>query len=161
MLPTNLIDGFCHLSFDRWCLFRISSFGFRALPLAMALGSLIALPGCGDGQGTVNGAVTLDGQPVAHGTVTFVSNEGGKLVREGAVIEGGSFHAVVPPGEYKIELNGQKVVGKRKQKGFDGKDEELEITEELFPERYNAKTELTAKVSSGTNTVKLDVKGAK
>ena len=81
-----------------------------------------ALAGCGDGKSTVSGTVTLDGQPVPSGSITFVKQESGSLVREGAVISGGKFEAAVPPGTYKLELNGQKVVGKRTQKDFDGKD---------------------------------------
>ena len=64
----------------------------------------------------------------------------------------------VPPGKYKLELNGQKVISKRKQKAFDGTDEEVEITEELFPERYNSKTELTEEIKPGANTIKLELK---
>jgi hypothetical protein len=122
--------------------------------------ALTALAGCGDGKSSVHGNVTFDGQPVASGTITFVKDDG-QLVREGAVIKDGSFHAVVPPGQYKVELNGQKVTGKRKQKGFDGTDEEVEITEEMFPERYNAKTTLSTKVDRGSNTVKFEAKSGK
>ncbi len=111
--------------------------------------------GCSDGKGKVTGSVTFDDQPVASGMVTFVRNEG-QLVREGAVISQGSFQAVLAPGNYQVELNGQKVVGTRKQKGFDGKDEVLEISEEMFPERYNRKTELVAEIKPGANALKFD-----
>jgi len=131
----------------------------RSLPI-LAVVALCILPGCGDDKSSVSGTVTFDGQPVARGTITFAKSEG-ELVREGAIIREGSFQANLPPGNYKIELNAQKVVGKRKQKGFDGKDEEVELTEELFPERYNAKTELAAKIDPGANTVKLNIKGGK
>lgn len=116
--------------------------------------------GCGDEKSSVSGTITFDGQPVASGMIAFVKSEG-ELVREGAIIKDGTFLAHIPPGNYKIELNAQKIVGKRKQKGFDGKDEEVELTEELFPERYNRKTELTTTVARGTNTLKLDLKSAK
>src|SRR5207248_667732 len=85
------------------------------------------LSGCGESQGNVTGTVTMDGQPVSSGSITFVKAEGGQI-REGAVIKDGGFQAKLPPGKYKIELSGQKVVGKRTQKGFDGKDEVIEVT---------------------------------
>jgi hypothetical protein len=113
--------------------------------------------GCSDGKSSVSGSVTLDGRPVASGAITFVKR-GGEVVREGAIIKDGAFQALVPPGTYKLELNGQKVTGTRKQKGFDGKDEEVQLTEELFPERYNAKSNLTQEIKPGSNTVKLDLK---
>jgi len=122
---------------------------------------LAALAGCGDGKSTVSGTVTLDGQPVPSGSIAFVKQEGGSLVREGAVISGGKFEAAVPPGTYKLELNGQKVVGKRKQKGMDGAEEEVELTDELFPPRYNTQTELTEEIKPGSNTLKLDLQSTK
>ncbi len=111
--------------------------------------------GCSDGKGKVTGSVTFAGEPVASGMVTFVRSEG-QLVREGAVISQGSFQASLAPGKYQVELNGQKVKGTRTQKGFDGKDEVLEISEEMFPERYNRKTELVAEIKPGPNALKFD-----
>jgi len=127
--------------------------------LVLALFCVAAVVGCWDGKGSVRGTVTMDGKPVASGSVTFVK-QGGELAREGAVIREGSFQAAVPPGTYKLELNGQRVVGKRTQKGFDGKDETLDVTQELFPDRYNSKTELTEEIKSGVNVIKLDLKGS-
>jgi hypothetical protein len=122
--------------------------------------SVVLVVGCGDGKSSVNGTVTMDGQPVASGAITFIKTEG-EMAREGAIIQDGSFRANVPPGTYKLELQGQKVVGKRKQKGFDGKDEEVELTEELFPERYNTKSELREVIRPGQGTLKLDLKSGK
>ena len=124
---------------------------------AVILFGLVLIMGCSDGKQPVSGTVTLDGKPVASGTITF-SKENGELIREGAVIRDGRFEALVPPGKYKIELNGQKVIGTRTQKGFDGKDEVLEITEELFPERFNAKTELNKEITAKENVIELDLK---
>ena len=123
----------------------------------LLLACCLTLLGCSDGKSSVHGTVTLDGQSVARGSVTF-TKQGSELVREGAVIQDGGFHAVIPPGTYKLELNGQKVVGKRKQKAFDGSDEEVEITEELFPQRYNTQSQLIQEIKSGANAVKLDLK---
>jgi hypothetical protein len=130
-----------------------------SLALVGVLG-LAVLIGCGDSRSSVSGTVTFDGQPVKSGTVTLVKSDG-ELVREGAAIKDGSFQANVPPGNYKIELNAQKVVGTRKQKGFDGKEEEVEITEELFPDWYNSKTELNETIKPGVNRLQLDLPSAK
>jgi hypothetical protein len=121
---------------------------------------LVALTGCGDEQGSVEGTVTFDGKPVESGTITFVRTEGG-LVREGAVIKDGAFQAHVPPGRYKIEVSAQKTVSKRKQKGFDGNWEEIELKDEFIPEWYNTKTELSEEIKPGRNTIKLDLKSKK
>jgi len=123
-----------------------------------ALVAFLTLIGCVDST-TVSGTVSMDGQPVKSGAITFVKTDG-ELVRAGAVISDGTFQAKLAPGKYRIELTGQKVVGKRKQKGFDGKDEEVESTEELFPERYNAKTELSQEIKPGPNKIDLKLNTA-
>jgi len=127
---------------------------------ALVVLALAAIVGCGDGKSSVSGTVTMDGEPVKSGAITFTRTDG-ELVREGAVIQDGNFRASVPAGTYKLELTGQKVVSVRKQKGFDGKDEEVPITEELFPEQYNTKSVLTEAVKPGTRTMKLDLKSGK
>src|SRR5262249_48986593 len=119
-----------------------------------------ALSGCGDGKTTVSGTVALDGQPVADATITFVKTEG-DLVREGASIKDGRFQVRVPPGKYRIELDGRKVIGKIRQKGSYGQDEEVEQTANLFPEKFNSKSELTEEIKPGVNEIKLDLKSAK
>ncbi len=118
-----------------------------------------AAGGCENGRSSVTGTVTFDAQPVASGSITFVK-DGVEPVREGAVIQNGAFSAKLPPGKYKVELSGQKVVGKRTQKGMDDKDEEVVLTEELFPERYNTQTQLREEIKPGPHTIKLDLKSA-
>src|SRR4051794_21672200 len=98
---------------------------------------LAAAPaGCGgDGKQSVTGTVTLDGKPVEEGVITFVRTDGSGS--EGAKIKDGSFQAKVPPGKYKIQLNGRKVTGTKVQKGMDGSDETIRLDEELFPAKFN------------------------
>jgi hypothetical protein len=126
----------------------------------LLVSALTTIWGCGDGKSSVSGTVTMDEEPVASGAITFTRTEG-ELVREGAVIQDGNFRASVPPGTYKLELSGQKVVSVRKQKGFDGKDEEVPITEELFPEQYNTKSILIEEIPAGTSKLNLDLKSGK
>jgi hypothetical protein len=130
---------------------------FVVLRIILFLSCCLPLLGCSDGKSSVSGTVTLDGQPITRGAVTFVKQDG-ELAREGAVIQDGRFQATLPTGKYKLELNGQKVVGKRKQKAFDGSDEEVDLTEELFPPRYNSQSELIEDIKAGANTIKLDLK---
>lgn len=129
--------------------------------ISCALGLLVCagLSGCGDGRAHVAGKVTFDGQPVSSGSIVFVRSDG--TAREGGVITGGEFRTSLPPGRYKIEVRASKVIGKRKQKGFDGKDEEIEMSEEMIPDRYNTKTELIEEFRAGSNPLTLDLKSKK
>jgi hypothetical protein len=129
----------------------------RLIFCAGGLFVLALIAGCGDGKGSVRGTVSLDGQTVKSGSITFVSTEG-ELIREGAVITNGAFTARMPPGKYKLELTGSRPAGTRTQKGFDGKDEVIELTEELFPDYFNSKSDLTEVIKPGDNTVNLDLK---
>jgi hypothetical protein len=149
---------FEHLTFGALNSFRISCFRFRAFqPVLFVLTCFLCCAGCGDGKSSVTGSVTFDGQPVKNGTITFVKADG-ELVREGGVIQDGEFQATLPPGKYKIELNAQRLIRKQKQKGFDGKDEEVDITDELFPPRFNIGTELSEVIKPGSNALKFDLK---
>lgn len=128
----------------------------RVLVSVLGFGLCAALCGCGGGSAEVSGTVTFDGHPVQTASLVFAPDGGGN--KEGAVATDGRFTAKLPPGRYKIEVRASKAVGKRKQRGFDGKEEEIELTEEFIPARYNAKTELAETFTSGSNTVALDLK---
>jgi hypothetical protein len=118
------------------------------LQTALALLFVASLAGCGDSDGaekhTISGTVTLDGEPVENGTITFVPADGVGPTA-GAPIENGQYTAEVPPGSKKVEIRAAKVVGQRKL--YDTPDSPTgDVVEELIPEKYNAKTTLTADV---------------
>ncbi|MCE9563297.1 MAG: carboxypeptidase-like regulatory domain-containing protein [Planctomycetes bacterium] len=128
-----------------------------ALRFAVCFGVCAIITGCGggDSEGDVSGTVTFDGQPIPRGSIVFVKTDGS--VRGGGVIKDGGFQTKLQPGTYKVEVSASKSAGKRTQKGFDGKDEVIELTEEMVPEWYNKKTELTEEIKPGRNTLKLDL----
>lgn len=126
--------------------------------MKLLLCCLLGLPlvvGCGTNLGIVNGTVTLDGQPVPNGTVTFVKED--NSASEGAVIIDGKFQAKIPPGKYKLELTGQKVVSTRIQKDFDGKDEVLPVMGPMFPKKYNEQSTLVEEIKVGPHPIKLEL----
>lgn len=121
--------------------------------------ALLILAGCGDGRRAIDGTVTFDGQPLAKGTIEFERTEGG-LVREGDIVQNGRFKVTLPDGKYKIKVNAQKAVGKIKETNM-GQTNEVDVFEELIPDRYNNKTELTLEVNPGTTECKLTLVGKK
>lgn len=131
----------------------------RGWGLLVALGLASGLPGCGAGDGlpreAVSGAVTLDDQPLASGTITFqVANPDGAGVPAATMIDGGSYairRAEGPtPGSYRVMITsprpGQPTAKTKAAQPGDG-DEPPAI--EAIPSQYNAKTTLTAEVRAG------------
>jgi len=129
------------------------------LRCVLCLSICAVLTGCGDREGDITGTVTFDGQPVSSGSITFVNPETG--ARGGGVIRDGSFQTKLQPGKYQVSVTAAKKAGKKTQKGFDGKDEVIELTEEMIPEWYNTKTELTQEIKPGSNPLKFDLKSKK
>ena len=115
--------------------------------LCFATFAVLLISGCGSKptgpqKYTVAGAVTLDGQPVAEGVISFDSPDG--KAGSGS-IKGGFYTAEVPAGMKTVRINAQKPTGK---KGPYGED----VTEELIPKQYNAESKEQFEVkTSGDN----------
>jgi hypothetical protein len=125
--------------------------------LAVVL-SLMASAGCfyESGKGTVNGEVTLDGQPLKEGTVRFEPVDG-KSPTASATIVDGRFSAAVPVGEQRVQISAPRVVGKTKM--LDTPDcPEVDKVEELIPECYNLRSELNLTVQAGSQEKRFELK---
>ena len=94
------------------------------------------------------GAVTLDGQPLADGAISFLP--AGKGVAAGATITGGRYvvdGARGPtPGEYRVEIRASAPSGKQ-LKGTFGQSSAAEM-ESIILTRYNDKTTLRAEITA-------------
>src|SRR5690606_23516172 len=86
---------------------------YAALVTVGLFASCLAV-GCSSGKGfeefDVSGAATIDGEPIPTGTITFVAADG-KTPTGGGVIKDGRYVAKVPPGEKKVLIVGNKLVG--------------------------------------------------
>jgi hypothetical protein len=121
----------------------------RLVRVAGTVGVLLALAGCGPRVGYVSGTVTVDGKPAENGGITFFP-EDGKTSVEGGNIKDGHYSVRVPPGPKKVAINISKVVGKKKLYPTP-ESQEMPMTKELLPERYNDQTELRLDVKPGAN----------
>ena len=122
----------------------------RFLPL-FALGLLVAA-GCtySTGKGTVEGTVTLDGQPLKSGLICFMPTDG-KSQTADTTITDGRFSLEVPVGEKRVDIRAPKVIGR--QQMYDTPNSPAGVlTAELLPARYNIQSELTMTVKSGKQT---------
>lgn len=99
------------------------------------------------GHPSVEGTVTLDGEPLESGLIRFVPVDGQSPTAD-ATITAGRFSAKVPLGEKRVSISAPKVVGK--QKMYDTPDTPtVDTVRELLPARYNAKSELLLTVKAG------------
>jgi hypothetical protein len=132
---------------------------FRALPWLLAAISCAAVLGCGHGRRPVHGTITVNGVPMELGMITFVPTEAssGQVMCGGKVTNGtysldatrGPF-----PGRYRVEIYWAKKTGRRVPNGDGAIQEE---TVEGLPAKFNKNTELTATITSGSNTVDFNL----
>lgn len=125
------------------------------LHLAVACTVAALAAGCGgraDGipREPVSGTVSLDGQPLESGSITFLPEGSGPSA--GGPIQGGSFtlpRADGPaPGPHRVEVMAIRPTG-RKVPNPDDPGQMIEETYNAVPPRYNLRSELTAEVKAG------------
>lgn len=115
------------------------------------------LAGCSDdGLALVEGTVTVDGQPVVSGAITFVPADGGAPTA-GGMITDGRYRVRVPPGVMKVSISVPKVVGKKKIYPTENSPE-MPVTIEALPAKYNERTELQMEVKPGKNEKNFPLK---
>jgi len=134
----------------------------RRLALLACLPAVALLAaGCSDGtSATLDGTVTLDGEPLKEGVVRFIPVDTSTGGTAGAAIKDGKFRAEVPLGELRVEISAPKVVGKRK--AYDTPDSPMvDIVDELLPARYNTKSELRVTIKKGSQKETFELTSAK
>lgn len=140
----------------------------RLLAIGTLLGAAIGLAGCGGAPGetgpprmALTGKVTLDGQPVSSGTISFLppSEMTALRVSGGQIIDGAYS---VPKekganaGTYRVEIRALKPSGKKmKDPDMGG---EIDVMVESIPAKYNEKSELTAEVAPDKTTFDFDLR---
>ena len=140
----------------------------RVCCLAGLLSLSLLLTGCGGSDGPptyrVSGKVTLDGQPITKGQITF-KDAAGQSKSMAADIQNGTYSFLSTAGQKKIEITSlRKVEGKQHKFGGNpgdpiGPNNPADIYEEAVPAIYNTKTTLEHEVkSSGTNQFNFDLK---
>jgi hypothetical protein len=122
----------------------------------------LALAGCsasGDDlpREGVSGYVTLDGQPVAEGSIQFSPAAGvvgvGDAVGGGSSIKSGKFsidrEVGLIPGKYRVSINAPAKATDTAKPASPTGGKGLTLPKEAIPKKYNAQTELTANIQKG------------
>jgi hypothetical protein len=131
--------------------------------LAVAL-SLVALTGCGgERRVSVAGNVTLDGEPIPEGSITFIPDQGNHGPTAGGEIIDGEYRVESASGPmtgpHRVEIRATVRTGRSvPDPRFPGA--RIEEVRDLIPARYKTgKPEglLTCNLQAGDNTVNLNL----
>jgi hypothetical protein len=115
----------------------------RVVVVACVLG---LLGGCGQKGALieVGGNVVFDGKPVEKGLIRFLPVAGDSPTAAGEIANG-KYAVKVSPGRKQVQIEAFKIVGHHYHRN-DPKDRLLDTLEQMLPERYNVKSELTCDV---------------
>ena len=134
----------------------------RVLYLAAIACCLLPVYGCGGGsqRHDIQGTVTLDGNPLPKGYITFRPQPGSPGPTAGAEILDGEFAIATEggtfAGEFRVEITASRPSGRKVPNRFTGAAED-EITQYL-PNKYNSQSGLTAEVTAdGPNRFEFDL----
>ena len=107
---------------------------------------MVLFAGCGsNGYKEIRGTVTYDGQPVKTGTITLLPPDG-KGPTAAAIITDGEYSTKAAFGPKQVKIEAFVIKGTQR---YPGSMMMCDIREQILPERYNTKTELTCDITSG------------
>jgi hypothetical protein len=125
----------------------------------ICLACICLLSGCSPPRGTVTGRVTLDGQPLDKGIISFTPTDARAKENVVADIINGQYSADVLAGPQQVQISAPKVIATRAESPAPGAPL-VEITEERLPAKYHSATELTLEVKPGKNDKDWTLQGA-
>jgi hypothetical protein len=133
--------------------------------LAALLGFSLFVPlaGCSRSAGrqSLEGTVTLDGAPLAEGSILFLPQRDTTSPTCGGKISQGQF-SILPKdgaacGTFRVQITAVRTTGRRVTRPQDG--QQMDETEQFIPARYNQSSELTATVGdTGCNRFEFALK---
>ncbi|MBI3464124.1 MAG: hypothetical protein HY000_13865 [Planctomycetes bacterium] len=123
--------------------------------------ALAAMLGCAaEEQAEVRGKVTLDGQPVEEGTISFIPSTGSQNQAAWAPIKGGEFvidgSQGLATGVSRVEIRALRRTGRILPTSMPG-EPEYEM-QDYIPQRYNSASQLKAEIKPGPNQVDFELK---
>lgn len=120
------------------------------LCVGLTAGLLFVLGCGGDQRQSLTGTVTLDGQPLAEGSITFMPQAGTTSPSAGANITEGRFSISAEkgllPGVFRVEITAKRKTGEQVMSDTAGMVEQYE---QFLPACYNRESQLTATVPQG------------
>lgn len=110
---------------------------------------LVLISGCSRGKpvGDVQGTVTVNGQPLAEGSIRFIPVNG-DTAATGGLIKDGAFRVEVPVAQQRVEISSNTI---DKEKTPPNATADQIVMKSLVPPRFNFKSELKLDVVPGVN----------
>ena len=133
---------------DGWLVPRLPMHALLAVAVAF-------LAGCGNGQATVSGKITFNGEPVSRGAITLIPRDG-KGQSVGAPVEGGSYLIRdVLPGEKTVQIIAIYSLGRKPAE--DGSA--VEVMGDLLPASWGSESRQTLTVTAPKTSQDVAVDG--
>jgi hypothetical protein len=132
----------------------------RLYCLSLALALLGLTTGCGKPPIRIEGNVTLDGEPVPEGSISFEPIDGQGTVTGGPIaagrysIEGDD---TFTPGEKRVRIIGVRKTGK-KLPNPEAPGETIDEVEMNVPRAFNTDSQLKVQLTEGTNEHDFELK---
>ena len=122
---------------------------------------LTATVGCSN-RASVSGTVTLDGQPIDGGAISFIPDDNAKdsaswgKIKEGYYLIRAGDGPV--PGPHRVEIRWSRKTGRKTYALPPASPTEvIEEVREVVPARYNSQSKLKAEIETGENTVNFEL----
>ena len=113
----------------------------------------VFVSGCGSGRPTIEGRVTLDGEPIVYGSILLVpAKEKGQTAGSG--IANGLYRMEASEGPMKVIINAPRKTDRKQH--VPTPDDTVALADlyvDSVPARYNEATELEVTVMPGRNTI--------
>lgn len=147
-------------------MFLVDSRNTASSVLPLVIFVLVA-SGCGGpSRPSVDGHVTLDGQPLEQGSISFIPTGTTQGPLTGSIIADGEYHidsASGPVvGQYKVEIRASMPTGKQVPLPPPAPPGAMiDEVAEVIPSRYNTESTLTAEVKEKKNKLDFHLKSNK
>ena len=127
--------------------------------LCLAVAFVVGCTG-GSKRAAVKGRVTVDGQPVENGSISFVPADGTQGPSAGGVITAGEYDIAKADGPligpHRVRIIATRKTGRQVQ-AFSGVGPMVDEEEMFIPPRYNTATTLTAEIVPKRNEIDFEL----
>lgn len=137
----------------------------RCMLLVVPLLIAVGITGCGEAPPkriAITGTVKLNGQPVEHGSISFIPVADAPNLPAGGEIKAGEYtltaDAGPSSGKYRVEIRWSKPTGKKVAMGSPAPPGTMvDEVKEAIPAKYNTQSTLEREITGDESTVDFDL----